>query len=168
MDFGDILDQWERGQSGGARSGAKSGAKKTAARNNPAKPVSAPKANPIDVWLRINGVHDKDAEGEHELNRAEQRRRLHIKRPDAEIDIHGLTRDEAWEALERFFAGARTRGFEKLLIIHGKGNHSRTESVLKRVVRDFIERCPFAGESGYAKPAEGGGGATWVLLKDRA
>jgi DNA-nicking Smr family endonuclease len=173
MDFGDILDQWEGRQSGGsgansgALSGANSGAKKTVARNNSAEPVSAPKANPIDVWLRINGVHDKDAEAEHEAwNRAGQRRRLHTKRPDAVIDIHGLTRDEAWEALERFFAGARERGFEKLLVIHGKGNHSQTESVLKRAVRDFIERCPFAGESGYAKPAAGGSGATWVLLKE--
>jgi DNA-nicking Smr family endonuclease len=35
--------------------------------------------------------------------------------------------------------------------------------VLKRTVREFIERCPFAGESGQG-PA-GGAGATWVLLK---
>jgi DNA-nicking Smr family endonuclease len=168
MDFGDILDQWERRQSGGSGAksgGAKSGAKKTNARNAGAEP--APQVNPIDAWLRINGVRDKDAEAEYELSRTERRRRLHVKRPDAVIDIHGLTRDEAWEALEHFFAGAGERGFEKLLVIHGKGNHSRTESVLKRVVREFIERCPFAGESGYAKPAAGGSGATWVLLKGR-
>jgi DNA-nicking Smr family endonuclease len=49
------------------------------------------------------------------------------------------------------------------MIIHGKGNHSRGEAVLGRTVREFIEHCPFAGESGHGR--EGGTGTTWVLLK---
>jgi hypothetical protein len=36
------------------------------------------------------------------------------------------------------------------------------------VVREYIERCAFAGESGPATAADGGSGATWVLLKDAA
>jgi hypothetical protein len=32
-------------------------------------------------------------------------------------------------------------------------------------VRKYIEKCPFAGESGHEKAANGGTGATWVLLK---
>ena len=164
MDFGDILDQWERGSSGANKPGANT-QKKNPAAQRPAAPVPQQKANPIDVWLRINGVYDKDAETEAAgQGRAEQRRLLRAKKPDAVIDIHGLTRDEAWEALERFFGESRGRGFEKLLIIHGKGNHSRGEAVLKRSAREFIERCPWAGESGHAKA--GGSGATWVLLKD--
>jgi len=31
---------------------------------------------------------------------------------------------------------------------------------------DFIERCPFAGESGKEKTNAGGDGATWILLKE--
>jgi DNA-nicking Smr family endonuclease len=95
----------------------------------------------------------------------ERRRRLLSKRADAVIDLHGLTRDEAWSALEAFFHQGKQRGFEKLLIIHGKGNHSAGEAVLSRTTRDFIERCPFAGESGCGNAASGGSGATWVFLK---
>jgi DNA-nicking Smr family endonuclease len=68
--------------------------------------------------------------------------------------------------LETFFSDARAKEFEKVLIIHGKGNHSEGDSVLKRVVMDFIEHCPFAGESGRGKASAGGEGATWVLLKE--
>jgi DNA-nicking Smr family endonuclease len=161
MDFGDILDQWERRRSGAHPGGKTAG-----------PPEPAPKAHPMDIWLRTassqgrSGIYDKDAEMEDEGRRSgEKRRRLRVKKADAVIDIHGLTRDEAWEALERFFDGARERGLEKLLIIHGKGNHSAGEAVLKRIVREFIERCPCAGESGQETAAGGGKGATWVLLK---
>ena len=95
------------------------------------------------------------------------KRRLRSKKPDDVLDIHGLTREEAWLALERFFENARNSEFEKLRIIHGKGNHSKEDAVLKLCVREFIEKCPNAGESGYEKSSGGGTGATWVLLKKR-
>ena len=172
MDFGDILDKWEKQK---IRTGSIS---QTPEENlRPAGPDSAgsrqqdplfqKQANPIDVWLRSNGVFDKDAEEIHpQLNAQERRRRLKNKRPDAELDIHGLTRDEAWLSLEEFFADSKRKGYEKVLIIHGKGNHSASGSILKSVVMDFIERCPIAGESGKGKAAAGGEGATWVLLKN--
>lgn len=157
MNFEDILNQWERQNAAGGKK----------AKTGEAVPEPAPqkKASPMDIWLRRNGVYDKDAAMEDETRSAAgYRRRLRAKKPDAEIDIHGLIRDEAWEALQDFFDTARKDGLEKLLVIHGKGNHSSGEAVLKRTVREFIERCPFAGESGQAKGGAGGG-ATWVLLK---
>jgi DNA-nicking Smr family endonuclease len=121
----------------------------------------------MDKWLDDNGVQDKDGEEKNKHTSAqEKRRRLKNKKPDAELDIHGKTSDEAWLVLGTFFDDAREKGHEKVLIIHGKGNHSSGEAVLKRVVMDFIERCPFAGESGRGKAAAGGEGATWVLLKE--
>jgi DNA-nicking Smr family endonuclease len=121
----------------------------------------------LDKWISVNGVQDKDIEDkDNPISAQEKRRRLRNKKPDAELDIHGKTRDEAWQELETFFGGAKEKGFEKIMVIHGKGNHSAGESVLKRVVMDFIERCPFAGESGKGKAAAGGEGATWVLLKE--
>ncbi|MDR1899236.1 MAG: Smr/MutS family protein [Treponema sp.] len=111
-------------------------------------------------------VHDKDAEAENAgESAARRRRRLLSKSPDAVIDIHGLNRDEAWSSLESFFQHARQEGFEKLRIVHGKGNHGGGEGILRRSAREFIERCPYAGESGYEKAASGGSGATWVILK---
>jgi DNA-nicking Smr family endonuclease len=156
MNFGDILDTWEK--TGGSRKNKTN----IHAESVPQKP------NPVNLWLHRYGVYDKDAEAESNgqtADAAEERRRLRQKRCDASLDIHGLTRDEAWLALTQFFNAAKNNGFEKVLVIHGKGNHSAGEAVLKRLVRDFIESCPAAGESGAEKAANGGSGATWVLIK---
>ena len=138
MNFGDILNKWEQGR-------GYNGGDSDSGRDR----------------------YGKDAEEKNQWDDAqERRRRLRNKRPDAELDIHGQTRDEAWQSLEIFFNDAKGNGLEKVLIIHGKGNHSTGDPVLKRVVMDFIEHCPFAGESGRGKAAAGGEGATWVLLKE--
>jgi DNA-nicking Smr family endonuclease len=125
----------------------------------------------MQLWLQQKGIYDKDADpgsggSAKNLQAAERRRRLLRKKPDAVLDLHNLTRDEAWTVMDGFFRNARDQRFEKLLIIHGKGNHSEGEAVLKRVSRDFIERCPFAGESGHSGAQDGGSGSTWVLLKE--
>jgi DNA-nicking Smr family endonuclease len=170
MDFGDILDEWERQNA--KTHGKRKNFPKT--RDDPLeesgsgvkRSEKAPKTDPLTAWLRINGVEDKDAGApDEELHRGERRRRLLRKRPDGMIDLHGLSQDEAWESLELFFADSRRRGFEKVLIIHGKGNHSSGEGILKRVVKQFIDACPWAGESGDSAVEAGGSGATWVLLK---
>jgi DNA-nicking Smr family endonuclease len=121
----------------------------------------------LNKWEENNGiVYDKDKEAVNtNINPQERRTRLRNKKPDAQLDIHGLTRDEAWQALENFFNDSKGKGLEKILVIHGKGNHSKGEAVLKRIVMEFIEHCSFAGESGRGKAAVGGEGATWVLLK---
>ena len=157
MDFGDILNKWEKQKP-----------KQTAGNTNQEKIDTEIKINPIDSWIRAKGVYDKDAEekGEKTINAQEKRRRLKNKKPDAEIDIHGFNRDEAWQTLETFFNESKTNGYEKILIIHGKGNHSTGDAVLKRMVLEFIEHCPIAGESGRGKSSPGGEGATWVLLKE--
>jgi DNA-nicking Smr family endonuclease len=167
MDFGVILEQWERetGSPGAFRSGGRK-TKKPAERSGKDE-EKAPLGNAalsLIRWLNAHEVYDKDAE-EEDLSPGEKRRLLLARKPDAEIDLHGLNRDEAWASLENFFAQARRQGFLKVSVIHGKGNHSEGEAVLKRAVREFIERCPFAGQSGHRDPRSGGNGATWVLLK---
>jgi DNA-nicking Smr family endonuclease len=139
MSFGDILDKWEKSQ--------------------PRKP----KNNAMETWLENNEVYDKDADAQKKS--APDRARLRNARPDDILDIHGLTKDEAWISLDRFFSNAKENGFKKLRVIHGKGNHSQKEAVLKNTVREYIEKCPFAGESAHEKASAGGSGATWVLLK---
>jgi DNA-nicking Smr family endonuclease len=127
---------------------------------------AAEDCHPLNAWLTRYGVYDKDAEeGEHRPRTGERRRRLLRQRPDAVIDLHGLTQDEAWTALEIFFEDCRLKNYEKVMVIHGKGIHSRKEAVLADLSRKFIEACSFAGESGHGSATEGGRGATWVLLK---
>ena len=134
----------------------------------------------LEKWEKrtVKGAYDKDAVYDREENtgrtlyRGERRSRLLRKTPDACIDLHGLTGDEAWAALETFFENSRKKGCEKLLIIHGKGNHQvngdpcQSEGVLRELSRRFIEICAFAGESGHSSAREGGTGATWVILKE--
>lgn len=146
MDFGEILEKWERGGAG--------------------KNSKTSRSNAMQTWLRGNEVYDKDAEMQRTQTPSENRRRLLRKKPDDILDIHGFTSEKAWLFLEQFFTSAKNNGFEKLRIIHGKGNRSQGEAVLGSTVRKYIELCPFAGESDYEKAANGGTGATWVLLKD--
>jgi DNA-nicking Smr family endonuclease len=160
LDFADILDKWEHGQYGGKpRSSGKPPSSKT-----PQEAVRASR-NTMEEWLSNHEVYDKDANEQETLAPGEQRRRLLRTQPDAILDIHGLTDEKAWLTLDDFFSMARDKGYKKLRIIHGKGNRSKGEAVLSRTVRAFIEQCPYAGESGYEKAANGGTGATWVFLK---
>ena len=126
----------------------------------------------LDQWDKHSGpFYDKDADmsARSAESPALRRRRLLRKSPDAIIDLHGLTRDEAWDALLAFFDEAKKQGLEKVLLIHGKGNHGEDErktGLLKKLVQDFIERCPHAGENGHNSASSGGTGATWVLIKN--
>lgn len=173
MDFGDILDDWDRrtAKSVGKKAiVAAERAERERASGSP-EPEEPRRVDPLTAWLRINPVTDKDAveAGSHRTGAevAEHRRRLKTMPPDASIDLHGLTRDEALARLTLFFADARKQGLEKIRVVHGKGNHSEGESVLKRATKEFIERCPYAGESGLCDGRSGGSGATWVILKGR-
>jgi DNA-nicking Smr family endonuclease len=163
-DFGKILEQWEKYGSLDSRPPSSSKPRST-------RPPSSGKANasPAEIqrrWLDDNPVVDKD-EGSDIESPAERRRRLRQIRVQETIDLHLLTRDEAWRALEGFFRAARQRGLEKVLIIHGKGNHSEGgEAVLKEMCREFLEQCEYAGESGQADKTDGGSGATWVILRN--
>jgi DNA-nicking Smr family endonuclease len=182
VDFGDILNEWDR-ETAKPRGKKKiqEDARKDALRSTPppdeesegsgqaaSRDVSSQRANPMDVWLRRYGTVNKDAlpdaEGESE-SKGEERRRLRAMKCEAVIDLHGLTRDDAWMRLESFFSDSRRRGLKKVLIIHGKGVHSPDDPVLSRMVRLFIEQNPHAGESGASDRTAGGSGATWVLLK---
>ncbi|HNY18286.1 MAG TPA: hypothetical protein PKL75_12605, partial [Treponemataceae bacterium] len=131
MDFGDILDEWERetakpygkkrlaanarredargeksNESEVSPDGAESSGGEKPSRgekNNGGEKsdddVSNRRVNPMELWLRRYGVEDKDTAAANSPERespAERRRRLHAMKCDAVIDLHGLTRDDAW------------------------------------------------------------------------
>ena len=62
-------------------------------------------------------------------------RRL-VLHPDEQIDLHGLTRDDATRQLARFVSDAARIGQRTLLVITGRGRHS-TDGV--SVVRSEVE-----------------------------
>ncbi|GHU43414.1 DNA mismatch repair protein MutS [Spirochaetia bacterium] len=123
----------------------------------------------LAAWLDQNSVVDKDKTNDNEnmLSPAEKRRRLLAKKCDARLDLHGKTQAESQEALKTFFASCHEQGMEKILIVHGKGNHSKEGNILKTLCRNFIEQCSYAGENGPADADEGGNGATWVILRNK-
>jgi DNA-nicking Smr family endonuclease len=102
------------------------------------------------------------------VNRLRQVRRGTI-RVDLELDLHGLTRDEAIENLERFVRGAHNRGQKGVLVITGKGNNSPGEPILKAAVIKWLreEGKEMVAEFAAAPREMGGSGALVVFLKDK-
>ncbi len=123
----------------------------------------------MNQWLNRYGTIDKDKISEEQKERLKLYDRNHLLNmaPEAQLDLHGLHQDEAQRSLDRFITDCKARGLKKVLIIHGKGIHSKgSDPVLGELVRRFIEHDKRCGTSGHPKTkAEGGNGATWVLLK---
>ncbi|OIP98644.1 MAG: hypothetical protein AUK35_10450 [Zetaproteobacteria bacterium CG2_30_46_52] len=61
-----------------------------------------------------------------------------------EIDLHGLTLNQATTALSSFMNEAITQRLRHINIIHGKGNNSDGASVLKAATYDWLEHGPYA------------------------
>jgi DNA-nicking Smr family endonuclease len=88
-------------------------------------------------------------------------------RIDYELDLHGLTRDEALESLRRFLASAHQRGQQAVLVITGKGLNSPEEPVLQRAVAAWLrdQGRELVAEFAPAPRSLGGNGAFVVFLK---
>jgi DNA-nicking Smr family endonuclease len=83
----------------------------------------------------------------------------------AEIDLHGLRRDEARDELAAFVRGATQRGLRCLRIVHGKGHGSPgRQPVLKAKVQRWLGQSAAVIAFAQASGPEGGAGALIVLL----
>lgn len=83
-----------------------------------------------------------------------------------ELDLHGLTRDEARQALSVFLDRCGQQGMRCVRIIHGKGLSSRNrEPVLKTRIGNWLMQRADVLAFCQAKPEHGGGGALLILLK---
>jgi DNA-nicking Smr family endonuclease len=95
-------------------------------------------------------------------------RRTHWSIQD-EVDLHGLTADEAAARTAAFIAEARRCGLRCVRIIHGKGLRSPgREPVLKRRIRRLLARRDDVLAFVEPRAAHGGGGAVVVLLQGAA
>jgi DNA-nicking Smr family endonuclease len=85
-----------------------------------------------------------------------------------EIDLHQMTLPVAREAMKLFLEDNRRADQLCVKIIHGKGLRSRAAGpVLKRMVDSSLRKRGDVIAFASAKPAEGGTGATLVLLRHR-
>ena len=96
-----------------------------------------------------------------------------LKRGDYSIqghlDLHGMTSEEARGEVERFVDAARNAGKRCVLLVHGRGLHSKDSiPVLKERLKVWLTRGRI-GQSvlafATARPADGGAGAVYVLIR---
>jgi DNA-nicking Smr family endonuclease len=84
----------------------------------------------------------------------------------AQLDLHGLRRDEAREQLAAFLREAVSRGLRCVRVIHGKGHGSPgREPVLKSKVKTWLVQKSEVIAFAQARAADGGHGALLVLLR---
>ncbi len=90
-------------------------------------------------------------------------------RINLELDLHGMTRDEALDSLKNFITGAFNRGQKAVLVITGKGNNSPGEPVLQAAVVSWLRDIgkKMVAEFAPAPQQMGGSGALVVFLKDK-
>ena len=83
----------------------------------------------------------------------------------AQIDLHGLRRDEAREALGQFLRDAQRAGLRCVRVVHGKGLGSPGRTpVLKDKVHGWLIQKNQVLAFVQARPLDGGAGALLVLL----
>ncbi len=90
--------------------------------------------------------------------------------PTWEIDLHGFTADEARADLRDAVREAYDEGERCGLVIHGQGHGSEGGPVLRAGVPAWLSAPPIGRlvlAFTPARPAEGGVGATVVLLRRR-
>ena len=84
----------------------------------------------------------------------------------AELDLHGMIVAEAHQAVGGFIREAQQRNIRCVRIIHGKGHGSlHRYPVLKTKVDHWLRQCDGVLAFSSARPADGGAGALYVLLK---
>jgi DNA-nicking Smr family endonuclease len=83
----------------------------------------------------------------------------------AQLDLHGLRRDEARDALSAFVRDAHRSGKRCLRVVHGKGLGSPgREPVLKAKVQRWLAQSNEVLAFAQASAPQGGAGALIVLL----
>ena len=86
----------------------------------------------------------------------------------AELDLHGLTREAAREQLVAFLREAHRRGQRCVRVVHGKGHGSPgRQPVLKAKVQRWLAQRQEVIAFAQASGPQGGAGALLVLLAPR-
>ncbi len=89
-------------------------------------------------------------------------------RAEARLDLHGMTRDEAHQALGEFLADARAAGRRCVIVVTGRGSVSAGGGVLRNETPRWLNTPalrPLVLGFAEAQPKDGGSGALYVLLR---
>ncbi len=127
----------------------------------PQLPLS-PKPSPKKSVKRVPPIAPLQIFGRKELR--------HVK-IDARLDMHGMTLEKGYDALEQFMKRSQERGFKYVLVITGKGALS-AEKTFRHQMPGWLEearlRSLITGFHHPAQPQDGGSGAFYVGVRKRA
>lgn len=98
---------------------------------------------------------DKSSQHGKKYNKYEQK-------IDDQIDLHGMSLEQAKEKVQLFLSQSKMNGYKKVLVITGKGIHSNVEGVLYLQIPLHIRSLNYSCVS--AKMYLGGNGAIEVSL----
>jgi DNA-nicking Smr family endonuclease len=133
-----------------------------------AKPVATPVHRPKPAPVRSSGKlgNTLDASWDRRL-------RSGAVEPDRVLDLHGLTLDTAWDAIDRGLERAIARDERIVLLI--TGHHRPGEPPVRRgriraAVHDWLAASRHAGSIAAVRGAHrrhGGGGSLYLVLRRR-
>lgn len=84
------------------------------------------------------------------------------------LDLHGLTVEQARDALLAFLSECTSADIRSVIIIHGKGYRSKEKPVIKPMINRWLRATDKVLAFHSALPRDGGSGAVYVLLKKSA
>lgn len=144
----------------------------------PSRGHAESKPNPVKINVK-QGITSFDVERMTESNgldaNTEKRFRKGEFRIEGTLDLHGMTEDKAFDAVNGFIRRAYDRGMRCVLIITGKGLHQGDDedifsrrAVLKNKVPEWLEMDglkPLILSKLHPEAKLGGTGALMILLR---
>ena len=126
----------------------------------------------LDAIGNMEKVFKDECFGDMPKKHAVPRRMKQLERgqliPEDELDLHGLTVDEAKVKTLFFLQNAIYQGFCTVLLITGRGLHSAGNPVLRSTMENFLsEKTEQVVEWGVAPRRYGGEGALVVFLRQQ-
>jgi DNA-nicking Smr family endonuclease len=124
----------------------------------------------LDAVGTVDKLFKDEWPDEKSAKQAVPRRMKQVERgqlkPEAELDLHGLTVAEASAKVGYFLRDVSYQGLQTVLIITGKGLHSNDGPVLRQAVEKLLNsQREQVLEWGIAPRRYGGGGALIVFLR---
>lgn len=91
----------------------------------------------------------------------------HLAGPQAELDFHGkgvLNPKQISQMLDQFLEDSYSKGLSKVLVVTGKGMHSKNGAVVKPTVIKHLANHELVESANSARRDRGGDGALEVRL----
>ncbi len=138
--------------------------------NAVASAPAVPAARPVRADGPASPPERRAGEGAGLDRRTHDRLRRGRLAIEGRLDLHGMTRERAHQALSVFLHRAHERGARCVLVVTGKGSSREGAGVLRRDVPHWLNQGGLRGmvlAFHHAQIRDGGEGALYVLLRRR-